>query len=219
MPAHRNEQWENLLSPQLLLVFRIKVADSQIIWSFIWQVKGKSILTRYLLQAPHHVRGSLIQFSQHSHAAGTLSYPCFIAGKTEAQRDHFPRFPHPGRKGTRNYKASTVSTTYFLPGVRLLNGEASTMCETSDHLRQRTCFIDMNTLKPREQQDLFKVTWMAGDRARARTGGTPNHMESNDVFGAAGEQYYGNLKKRWQFWARGQQWLSWVSEMKEGVDS
>ena len=70
------------------------------------------------------------------------------------------------------------------------------MCETSDHLLQRTCFIDMNTLKPREQQDLFKVTWMAGDRARARTGGTPNHMESNDVLGAAGEQYYGNLKEK-----------------------
>lgn len=125
------------------------------------------------------------------------------AGKTEAlgkQRRREVIFPGSHLQGER--EPETTNCLLFPPytsslhGVCLLNGKASTMCEISDHLFH-PCFTDRNTLKPREQLDVFEVTWVAGDRARVRTGGTSSRTESTDVLGEAGGHCYGNLKKRW----------------------
>lgn len=141
MPALRNEQWENLLSPQQLLVSRIKLTLSQIIWSFIWQMKGKSTLTRCLLQALHHVRG-ILSFNFHNSPVQYIPLVTFasLLGKRKLRgQSNLSKFTQPGRKGARKYKAPAFPTKYFLPG-------SSLPCKCRDTMCQRPQVIYSNVL-------------------------------------------------------------------------
>lgn len=198
MPALRNEQWENLLFPQQLLVFRIKLTLSLIIWSFIWQMNGKSILTRCLLQALHHVRG-ILSFYFHNMPVQCILLVILasLLGKWKLRgQSNLSKFTQPGRKGAKKYKAPAFLTIYFLPVWSLPSKCRETMCQRPQIIYSNVLVLQIWTHWGPEGRGFVQSHQR---QSKVGTGDTPNHTEINHMLGEAREHYYGNLEKRWSF--------------------
>lgn len=144
-------------------------------------MKGKSILTRCLLQALHHVR-SILSFDfpdmpvQHTLLVTLAS----LLGKRKRRgRSNLSKFTQPGRKGAGKYKAPAFLTTYFLSVWSL-----PSKCRDTTYQRPQITYSNVLVLqiwihRGREGRGrLFKVTWVTRDRAKVGTGDTPNHIEN-----------------------------------------
>ena len=151
----RNEKWGNPLSPCSGQSLELKqLILSNVTCSFIWWLKGASILTRCLLKALHHVRGTLSQFS-HSWVIDTRSYPCFTVGETGAQRGKvicsITRGKEPGIKHQSLELQSFCSFQHELPSVWSLPSkwrDIHNTTEASDCLLQYPRLRDTNILRP-----------------------------------------------------------------------